>query len=303
MSPESSTSLDEVLRASTDVLTQAGVSSPRHDAEALASYALGAERSAVRTWLALGVSINADQVSQIQVLVERRANREPLQHITGSTGFARIDLLVGPGVFVPRPESELLVERALVEVQSIVTAGQAPVVVDLCSGSGAIGLAIAHECSTAQLHSVELDDDAFLWLQRNVEALHLGARVQAYHDDATSALPDLTGRVDVVVCNPPYVPLDATIRDPEAARFDPPMALWGGIDGLDVIRGIEANAARLLKPGGLLVIEHADVQGETLPLLLMSSYHDNQRVWTDVMDQRDLTDRPRFTVARRAGAA
>ncbi len=303
MSPESSTSLDEVLRASTDVLTQAGVSSPRHDAEALASYALGAERSAVRTWLALGVSINADQVSQIQVLVERRANREPLQHITGSTGFARIDLLVGPGVFVPRPESELLVERALVEVQSIVTAGQAPVVVDLCSGSGAIGLAIAHECSTAQLHSVELDDDAFLWLQRNVEALNLGARVQAYHDDATSALPDLTGRVDVVVCNPPYVPLDATIRDPEAARFDPPMALWGGIDGLDVIRGIEANAARLLKPGGLLVIEHADVQGETLPLLLMSSYHDNQRVWTDVMDQRDLTDRPRFTVARRAGAA
>lgn len=303
MSPESSTSLDEVLRASTDVLTQAGVSSPRHDAEALASYALGAERSAVRTWLALGVSINADQVSQIQVLVERRANREPLQHITGSTGFARIDLLVGPGVFVPRPESELLVERALVEVQSIVTAGQAPVVVDLCSGSGAIGLAIAHECSTAQLHSVELDDDAFLWLQRNVEALNLGARVQAYHDDATSALPDLTGRVDVVVCNPPYVPLDATIRDPEAARFDPPMALWGGIDGLDVIRGIEANAARLLKPGGLLVIEHADVQGETLPLLLMSSYHDNQRVWTEVMDQRDLTDRPRFTVARRAGAA
>jgi release factor glutamine methyltransferase len=97
--------------------------------------------------------------------------------------------------------------------------------------------------------------------------------------------------------------LDATIRDPEAARFDPPMALWGGIDGLDVIRGIEANAARLLKLGGLLVIEHADVQGETLPLLLMSSYHDNQRVWTDVMDQRDLTDRPRFTVARRAGAA
>ncbi|MCX6419134.1 MAG: peptide chain release factor N(5)-glutamine methyltransferase [Actinobacteria bacterium] len=303
MSPEIPTSLDEVLRTSTEVLSQAGVSSPRHDAEALASYALGAERSAVRTWLALGVSVNDEQVSQIQTLVQRRASREPLQHITGSTGFARIDLLVGPGVFVPRPESELLVERALVEVQSIVTAGQAPVVVDLCSGSGAIGLAIAHECTTAQLHLVELDDDAFLWLQRNVEALKLGVRVQAYHDDATSALADLSGRVDVVVCNPPYVPLDATIRDPEAARFDPPMALWGGIDGLDVIRGIEANAARLLKPGGLLVIEHADVQGETLPLLLMSSYHDNQRVWTNVMDQRDLTDRPRFTVARRAGVA
>jgi release factor glutamine methyltransferase len=303
MSPQPSTSLDEVLRASTDVLMQAGVSSPRHDAEALASYALGAERSAVRTWLALGVSIAAEQVSQIQALVERRASREPLQHITGSTGFARIDLLVGPGVFVPRPESELLVERALVEVQSIVATGQVPVVVDLCSGSGAIGLAVAHECSTAQLHSVELDDDAFLWLQRNVEALNLGARVQAYHADATAALPDLTGRIDVVVCNPPYVPLDATIRDPEAARFDPPMALWGGIDGLDVIRGIEANAARLLKPGGLLIIEHADVQGEALPLLLMSRYQDNQRVWTDVMDQRDLADRPRFTVARRAGAA
>jgi release factor glutamine methyltransferase len=303
MSPQPSTSLDEVLRASTDVLMQAGVSSPRHDAEALASYALGAERSAVRTWLALGVSIAAEQVSQIQALVERRASREPLQYITGSTGFARIDLLVGPGVFVPRPESELLVERALVEVQSIVATGQVPVVVDLCSGSGAIGLAVAHECSTAQLHSVELDDDAFLWLQRNVEALNLGARVQAYHADATAALPDLTGRIDVVVCNPPYVPLDATIRDPEAARFDPPMALWGGIDGLDVIRGIEANAARLLKPGGLLIIEHADVQGEALPLLLMSRYQDDQRVWTDVMDQRDLADRPRFTLARRAGAA
>ena len=150
---------------------------------------------------------------------------------------------------------------------------------------------------------MELDDDAFLWLQRNCEALNLGARIVTHHDDATSALPELTGAVDVVVCNPPYVPLDAAIRDQEAARFDPPMALWGGIDGLDVIRGIEKNAARLLRPGGLLIIEHADVQGETLPMLLMSSFHNSERVWTDVRDHRDLADRPRFTVARRAGAA
>ena len=139
MSSAPPTSLDAVLRASTEVLAAAGVSSPRHDAEVLASFALGAERSAVRTWLALGVAVSPEQQEQIATLIDRRATREPLQHITGSTGFAQLELLVGPGVFVPRPESELLVERALGELRSLTESGLAPVVVDLCSGSGAIG--------------------------------------------------------------------------------------------------------------------------------------------------------------------
>ncbi len=286
-------SLNSVLRDCEKRLAQAGIESARHDSEVLVSFVLDAERSAIRTWLALDVSLTQEQVDAVLVLVDRRAQRVPLQHITGTAAFATIELSVGPGVFTPRPESELLVERANAHLRELVD----PLVVDLCSGSGAIGLAIAQMNPTARVELVELDDDAYLWLQKNVELLNFGSRVRAHHADAVLALPELESAVDVVVCNPPYVPLGATIRDREVLDFDPPLALWGGSDGLEVIRGIQANAARLLKPGGLVVIEHADVQGESLPLLLASARNASGAAWSQIMDHRDFNDRPRYTTA------
>jgi release factor glutamine methyltransferase len=235
-------------------------------------------RSTVRTW-------------------DRRAHREPLQHIVGSTPFRRIDLAVGPGVFVPRPETELVAQSALDELHHL--DADDTLVVDLCSGSGALALSIAVECPSVHVHAVELSDDAVLWLRRNVEELQLRDRVAVHHADAASAPEGFDGLVDVLVCNPPYIPTGATIRDREAAEHDPPLALWGGQDGLDVVRSVIANAERLLRPGGLLLIEHADVQGETLPALLAARLADGRQCWTEVADHRDLNDLPRFTSARR----
>jgi release factor glutamine methyltransferase len=211
---------------------------------------------------------------------------------------------VGPGVFVPRPETELVAGHVIDHLAGI---DRESTVVDLCSGSGAIALSIASEVPQAQVHAVELDDDAVLWLRRNVDELALRPRVSVVHADATSVsevLPALVGRCDVVVSNPPYVPDDAVIRDPEVVAHDPARALWGGADGLDVVRGLERQAAALLAPGGLLVVEHADVQGESLPALLVSATDvDGTPTWVEVVDHVDLADRPRFTTAVRAGGA
>jgi release factor glutamine methyltransferase len=153
-----------------------------------------------------------------------------------------------------------------------------------------------------ELHSVECDDEAVLWLRRNAEALASPQHMQVRHEDATQALPDSASEFDVVVCNPPYIPLGSVIRDPEVAQYDPARALWGGSDGLDVVRGISAVAARLLRPGGLVLIEHADVQGESIPAHLASQRHGGEPVWSKIRDHLDLNDRPRCTYAIRTNA-
>jgi release factor glutamine methyltransferase len=224
-------------------------------------------------------------------LVDERAARVPLQHLTGRAGFRHLELHVGPGVFVPRPETEFVAGLAIDAARA---AGEAPVVVDLCTGSGAIALAVKDEVPAAHVYAVELGEDAHAWAAQNAAATGLG--ITLVHGDATTAFPELDGTVDVVVSNPPYIPLGMVPIDPEVRDHDPELALYGGSDdGLAIPLAVAARAAALLKPGGVLVMEHADTQGESLPAALLRT-----GAWRDVADHEDLTARPRATVATRA---
>ena len=206
----------------------------------------------------------------------------------------RLTLAVGPGVFVPRPETEVTAGLA---IDAASRTGQDAVVVDLCTGSGAIALAVKDEVPSARVLAVELSDLAHGWAVANRDRLGLDVDVRV--GDATTAFPELEGDVDVVVSNPPYIPTDAVPVDPEVRDHDPHVALYGGsADGLAVPLAVAARAARLLREGGVLVMEHADTQGTSLPAALRRTGS-----WVDVVDHDDLTGRPRTTVAVRGGSA
>ncbi len=262
-------------------LAEAGVASPRADAELLMSYVTGVPRAL------LIVSARLDEVQRrsYRELVEARGRRVPLQHLTGSAAFRYVDLDVGPGVFVPRPETELLAGWAVERAR----AAEAPVVVDLCTGSGAIALSLVHEVPHARVHAVELDERAFGWAQRNLD----GTGVDLRQGDMAEAFDDLDGQVDVVVSNPPYIPLEAWESvSTEVRDHDPALALWSGDDGLDAMRVLEQTAWRLLKSGGVVGAEHADAQGVSAPQVFAGR-------WADVQDHLDLAGRPRFVTARK----
>jgi release factor glutamine methyltransferase len=229
------------------------------------------------------------------VLVDERVRRVPLQHLTGRAHFRRLTLAVGPGVFVPRPETEVLVDLALAEIDRRAPEGADGIrVVDLCSGSGAIPLAIKDERPQALVRAIELSPDAWAWSVDNRE--RLGIDVELTCGDATRpCFEDWAGTVDVVTINPPYIPVGAVPVDPEVRDHDPEIALYGGSeDGLAIPLAVAVTAARLLRPGGLVLIEHADTQGESLPRRLRLNGG-----WTEVEDHVDLTGRPRVTSARR----
>lgn len=282
------TPLRLAIREAERILVEAGVDSPRTDAELLASFVLGVERSR----LPLVPLVDLSVVDELGRLITRRAKREPLQHITGTAWIGDIDLAVGPGVFVPRPETDLLLAWGLT------VAEQAnPVVVDLCTGSGALALGFAHARPDAVVHAVELDAVALSWARRNSD-LRVAAGdtpIRLHSGDVTNPklLADLESTVDLVLCNPPYVPSDTEVP-PEVKDHDPAMAVFGGPDGLDVIKYVVSAAARLLKPGGWVGIEHDDTQGESVPALL-----DARAVLSDVEDHADMAGRPRFATARR----
>ena len=286
------TALREALTAAAARLERAGVASPEHDARALAVHLLGLARPSD---LLLVDTLTRQQKAAYDDLVARRADRVPLQHLTGSVGFRYIELEVGPGVFVPRPETESVVQWAVDRLRGLVD----PLVVDLCTGSGTIAFALANEVPGSTVHAVEQDSGALAWTRRNaanrVKAgdpevlLHLGS--------AQDALPELDGRVDLVASNPPYVAeSERHLPDPEVVGHDPEIALFAGQDGLDVIRLVEQAARRLLKPGGLVVVEHSDRQGVSCPAVFRE-----QGGWTEVQDHRDLTGRDRYVTARWAG--
>ncbi|MCZ4499271.1 MAG: prmC [Marmoricola sp.] len=267
-------------------LAAAGVASPDNDAEILLAHVLGIRRGD----LVIAPDAGAAQVAIFAGLLAQRAQRVPLQHLTGTAGFRYVDIAVGPGVFTPRPETELLAGWAI--EQGAAVTDRVAVVVDLCTGSGAIALSVADELPEAQVHAVELDPDAFAWAQRNLA----GSGVDLREGDMGDALRELDGRVDVVVCNPPYIPLTEYAGvAPEARDHDPALALWSGADGLDAIRVLERVAARLLRPGGQVGSEHADLQGDSAPGVFAAAGR-----WVDVRDHRDLAGRPRYLTARLA---
>ncbi len=287
------TSLAAALRAATQRLTAAGVPSARHDAESLAAHVLGRTRAQVATAALRGDAAALGE--RYEALVDERARRVPLQHLVGTAPFRDLVLDVGPGVFVPRPETESVAEPAVTEAAALLAAGRTACVVDLCTGSGAIALAVATEVPGADVHAVELSLEAFAWARQNADRLAPGVDLRL--GDAADAFEDLDGLVDVVVSNPPYVPPDAVPVDPEVRDHDPHVALYGGgPDGLAVPRAVVSAAARLLRSGGLLVVEHADVQQGALLRALASSGH-----WQRAGGHPDLTGRPRYVTARRAG--
>ncbi|HYO39653.1 MAG TPA: peptide chain release factor N(5)-glutamine methyltransferase [Nocardioidaceae bacterium] len=276
------------VRRAAAVLAEAGVASPEYDAAELLAHVLGTSRSA----LPLVEGLTPEQSEAYDVLVARRAAREPLQHLTGTAAFRYLELAVGPGVFVPRPETELLAGWAVDRAQDVHATGEVPVVVDLCTGSGAIALAVASEVPAADVHAVELEDAAHEWARRNVAASGVDLR----HGDMADAFPDLDGRVHVVVCNPPYIPLEAYESvAPEARDHDPALALFSGPDGLAAMRVLERVAARLLRPAGWVGAEHADVQGAAAQAVFTAAGR-----WRDVRDHTDLAGRDRFLTARLA---
>jgi release factor glutamine methyltransferase len=275
--------VSEAVGRAAGALAAAGVASPRADAELLAAHVLGTSRGR----LALAGGFDPAGLARFEELVARRAARVPLQHLTGTVGFGRLELAVGPGAFVPRPETELLAQWAVGVGGSVI--------VDLGSGTGALALSIAHELPAARVYAVEESPAALAWLRRNAaDRAAAGDRpVEVVAGDATdpALLAGLDGAVDLVVCNPPYVPEGAPVP-PEVAEHDPPAAVFAGPDGLAVIRPVAARAAALLRPGGWFGLEHDQRHGGPVSRLLGQWF-------ADIDDHLDLAGRPRYVTARR----
>lgn len=279
----------QLLRDAAARLAAAGVATPDVDAELLAAHVLDIGRGELAAASLRGDRMPEPAATRFAALVDRRAAREPLQHLTGYAPFRHLELRVGPGVFVPRPETEMVAQLAIDALRS--AASGAPIAVDLGTGSGALALAMATEVPHALVHAAENSVDAFIWAKENFARLAPQARLAFI--DLARAFPDLDGTVSVVVSNPPYVPDDAIPRDPEVRHWDPPAALYGGADGLDVVRVLSGVALRLLHPGGTLVIEHGEWQGEPIRDLLAADG------WRAASTDRDLTLRDRATTAIR----
>lgn len=285
------TQVTQALISAAARLSEAGIEDPLVDAELIIGHVLGEGRGRVQALSLLGRELTAEQANAVSELVDERARRVPLQHLTGRAAFRSIELSVGPGVFVPRPETETVVQFAVDALRALPVSE--PIALDLCTGSGAIALSLAHEVPTARVTAVEKSVEAHAWAARNVAEwgddrveLLLGDIAEIEH-----LAPELLGRVNVLISNPPYVPTGMVPRDPEVRDHDPELALYSGEDGLDLIRVISRLGRRLVVPGGLIVLEHAEHQGGAIREIL-------RRVgWQAAATHPDLTGRDRTTTA------
>jgi release factor glutamine methyltransferase len=276
-----------VLGAAADQLRRAGVDNPVGDSRQLLAHVLGTEPSR----LLLVDRVSDDVRNAYLGLVTRRAQRVPLQHLTGYAYFRHERIEVGPGVFVPRPETEVMTGWALQQLAPTVATGGHPVVVELCAGSGAISRALVHELPGLRVHAVEVSEDAARWAARNLA----GTGVELHVQDMVTALPELDGTADLVIANPPYIPLEAYESvAPEVRDHDPMVALFSGEDGLDAMRVVARVAARLLRDRGLVCAEHAEVQEQSAPAVFTDT-----GLYASVRDHADLAGRPRFVTATR----
>jgi release factor glutamine methyltransferase len=276
------TTLRQVIDAAAVALAEAGVGSPRTDAELLAAHVAGTDRGR----LALA-NTGPEFFDRYDDLIAARLRRVPLQHLTGTAAFGPVTLQVGPGVFIPRPETEAMLEWALAQPLSA-----RPVIIDLCTGSGALALALSMHWPDARIIAIDDADDALDYARRNVA----GTAVELIRADVTQPglLPELDGGVDLVVANPPYIPDGATL-EPEVAEHDPSHALFGGPDGMAVINAIVEQAARWLRDGGRCAVEHDDTtSARTVAEFTRAGRFD------DIAARHDLTGRARFVTATRS---
>jgi release factor glutamine methyltransferase len=285
--------LSELRSHAVRVLSAAGIARADVDAELLLGHVLGLSRGQVQAKIVMDAVVLPGQRDAVLEVVERRAAREPLQHITGRAPFRSLELAVGPGVFVPRPETESVAQLAIDALLAVPT--PTPRAIDLGTGSGAIAIALATEVPHARVFAVENSPRAFIWARQNARDL-AGDNLRLVFADVAALPPvldgeTLDGTLDVVVSNPPYIPLGAIPRDPEVRLHDPEVALYGGVDGFDVVRAISSRAARLLRPGGVLILEHGELQGAELRELLAADG------WRAASTHRDLLGRDRTTTA------
>jgi release factor glutamine methyltransferase len=278
------TRLRSAIDSATTLLADAGIDSARYDAEELAAHVAGTERGR----LSLLGPPDDTFFDHYNAAVAARSRRVPLQHLTGTAAFGPLTLSVGPGVFIPRPETEAMLEWAVAQALPA-----KPVVVDVCTGSGALALALARHWPGARVIGLDDSDAALDYARRNAA----GTTVEFVRADVTHSgvLTELEGHVDLVVSNPPYVP-DGAELEPEVIDHDPPHAVFGGPDGMAVIPAVAWLAGRLLRPGGLFAVEHDDTTSSMTAETIGST-----ELFDDVVARTDLTGRPRFVTARTKG--
>ncbi|UMB71066.1 peptide chain release factor N(5)-glutamine methyltransferase [Mycobacterium paraterrae] len=280
------TRLRGAIDSATALLTQAGIDSARYDAEELAAHLAGTQRGR----LSMLAPPDDAFFDRYRATIAERSRRIPLQHLTGTAAFGPVTLAVGPGVFIPRPETEAMLEWAMAQ-----RIPKPSTIVDLCTGSGALALGLARHWPAARVVGVDDSEVALEYARKNA----VGTTVELLHADVTGSgvLSDLDGQVDLLVSNPPYVPEGADL-EPEVLDHDPAHAVFGGPDGMAVITAIVALAARLLRPGGLFAVEHDDTTSSSTVELLRATAR-----YEDIVARKDLTGRPRFVTARRSGGS
>ena len=284
--------LGDLVRHAAERFESVGIDSALTDAELLAGHVLGMSRGEVQAQIMLGSEISEAQAEDISNLYGRRLAREPLQHITGLAYFRQLELAVGRGVFIPRPETEFVAQLAIDAIRRAFEAGaNNPIAIDLGTGSGAIALSMATELPAAKIFAVEKSAEAFPFTQANFEKYADWGQATLIQGDLADAFHELNGTVSVVASNPPYIPLAMIPRDEEVRLHDPDLALYGGEDGMSVIHLVSTSAKRLLVDGGELIIEHADSQSEQVCQLLLADG------WREVRPHQDLTDRDRAVTA------
>lgn len=281
-------SLAALVASARDRLDRAGVPSPAVDAELLVAWLMGVSRGELLARVHRGDDADSGVVSDLEPLLLRRESREPLQHLIGRAPFMTFELEVGRGVFVPRPETQSLAEHAIAHALTVGVGEAGVSIVDLCSGSGALAIALARAVPWASVSALEVSAEAMPYLMRNVAALAPDVTVVdgSVAEFARSVVPC---SADIIVANPPYVPDHEIPNEPEVADFDPPMALFGGLDGLDVVREIVALALIALRPGGVVMMEHSNLQGPEVAALLVA------QGFRLVATEKDLLGRDRFT--------
>jgi release factor glutamine methyltransferase len=283
-------SIAEFRTAAIAELEAAGVPTPEVDTDLLIGYELTLTRGQVQAKAIAGAVLSDDEEDELRAMLGRRVHRMPVQHIIGRAYFRGLELTVNQGVFLPRPETEMVAQLAIDALRFV--PGEHPIAVDLGTGSGAIALSLATEVPHSAVYAVEISPDAFFYACQNRDfAGATNATIRL--GDLAEAFPELDGTVDVVISNPPYIPTDAIPRDLEVRLHEPALALYGGVDGLDVVRQVSTTALRLLHAGGALVLEHGELQAAAIAELLRADG------WTATATHRDLLGRDRATTALR----
>ncbi len=256
--------LVEALAFAKEKLASSGVPSPDADAHWLLAHATDSTRAELLTNITFDLVLTQEQITEFNLSLEKRLRRIPLQHITGTAAFRSLELAVGPGVFIPRFETEQVTQIAIDFLNSLPAR---PKAIDVGTGSGAIAISLAKE-TNAEVYAIELSASAVDYARANIEGNEV--EVKLFEGEFELLLPTLRD-LDLIISNPPYIPISAVPQDPEVRDFDPELALYSGEDGLDAIRALIELALLSLRPGGMLVLEHADGQSDLVRELLLEA--------------------------------